>query len=153
MFPSMFCFVTFCIFCKYIACIYTYIFMCMYICMCVYTFMFTYMYICMCVYMYVYLHIYMLLSVYVLVHFCLYRRYLVNCLPCRYLGCYLSVWHCYLGIILAFSFEIVKLNTTICTKSSTQVIKINLGNMNSLFPTLIVNNSGCMYLFTLINSD
>ena len=74
-------------------------------------------------------------------------------MSCRYLGCYLSVWHCYLGSILAFSFEIIKLNTTTFTKSSTQLIKINLNNRNSLFPTLIVNNSGCMYLFTWINSD
>ena len=71
----------------------------------------------------------------------------------RCLGFYLSVWHCYLGSILAFFFEIVKLNTTTCTKSSTQVIKVNLDNMNSLFPTLMVNNSACMYLFIRINSD
>ena len=31
-------------------------------------------------------------------------------------------------------------NTTTGTKSSTQVIKINQGNVNSLFPTLIMNN-------------
>ena len=89
---------------------------------------------------------------YVLVHTFVCIKVFI-CLSCRYLGCYLLVWHCYLGSILAFSFEIVKLNTTTCAKSSTQVIKINLGNMNSLFPTLIVNNSGCMYLFIWINSD
>ena len=38
-------------------------------------------------------------------------------------------------------------------QTSTQVIKINLGNMNSLFPILMVNNSGCRYLFIWINSD
>ena len=107
------------------------------------------------VYVYLYVCIYVCLSVYkdaslyvcVGTHFCLHKIYLVNCLSCRYLGCYLSVWHCYLGCILAFSFKIVKLNTTTCTKSSTQVIEMNLSNMNSLFLTLIVNNAGCMYLF------
>ena len=119
------------------------------------------MYIHVCIYLYVYLYecvyicIFICASLYVCVgtYFCLYKSYLLNCLSCRYLGCYLSVWHCYLGSILAFCFEIVKLNTTTCTKSSTQVIKINLGNMNSLFLTLIVNNSGCMYLFIRINFD
>ena len=86
-------------------------------------------------------------------HFCLYKSYLVICLSSRHLGCYFSVWHCYLGSILAFSFKIVKLDTTNSTTSSTQVIKTNIGNMNSLFPTLIINNSGCMYLFIPINSD
>ena len=106
-----------------------------------------YIYVCSSVYIYA--------SLYVCVgtHFCLNKSYLFNCLSCRYLGCYLLVWHCYLCSILAFSFEIVNLNTTTCTKSSTQVIKINLGKMNSLFPTLIVNNSGCIYLFIWINSD
>ena len=87
------------------------------------------MYICMRVYIYVCSSVYIYASVYVYVgtHFCLYKSYLFNCLSCRYLGCYLSVWHCYLGSILAFSFEIVKLNTTTCTRSSTQVIQINLG--------------------------
>ena len=81
----------------------------------------------MCIY--VCLSVYIYASIYACVgaHFCLYKSYLVNCLSCRYLGCYLSVWQCYLGSILAFSFEIVKLNTTTCKKSSTQVIKINLG--------------------------
>ena len=86
-------------------------------------------------------------------HFCLYKSYLVICLSSRYLGCYFSVWHCYLGSILAFSFKIVKLDTTNGTTSSTQVIKTNIGNMNSLFPTLIINNCDCMYLFIPINSD
>ena len=106
-----------------------------------------YIYVCSSVYIYA--------SLYVCVgtHFCLNKSYLFNCLSCRYLDCYLLVWHCYLCSILAFSFEIVNLNTTTCTKSSTQVIKINLGKMNSLFPTLIVNNSGCIYLFIWINSD
>ena len=126
-------------FCMYIVCIYMYIFMYMHICMCVYICMFICVHICFSLCMCWY-------------KFCLYKSYLFNFFSCRYLGCYLSVWHCYLGSILAFSFEIVKLNTTTCTRSSTQVIQINLGNMKSLFPTLIVHNSGCMYLFIWINS-
>ena len=136
-----------------------------------------YMYICMCVCvslslsLYIYIYIYIIYiyacmhvlricificsSMYMYVcrygcvgtHFCLYKNYLFNCLSCRYICGYLPVWNCYLGSILAFLFEIVKLNTTTCTKCSTQVIKINLGNMNSLCPTLVVNNSDCMYLF------
>ena len=122
--------------------------MCVYICM---FYIYVYLYLCI----YVCSSVYISASLYVCVHtyFCLHKSCLVNCLSCRYLGCYLSFCQCYLGSTLAFSFEIVKLNTTTCTKSSTQVIKINLGNMNSLFPTLIVNNSGCMYLFIWINSD
>ena len=135
--------------------IFCFVIFCMYI-VWIYMYTFTYMYICMCVYIYIYVcwsvYIYASLYAYVGTHFCLYKSYLFNCLSCRYLGCYLSVWHCYLGSILAFSFEIVKLNTITCTWSSTQVIQINLGNMRSLFPTLIVHNSDCMYLFIWINS-
>ena len=127
----------------YVYCIYIYVYN-----------IFMYMYIGMCVYMYVYLCTYMLLSMLVLVHtfVCIKVIQLIVCLLDIQVA-YLSVWHCYLCSILAFSFEIVKLNTTTCTKSSTQVIKINLGNINSLFLTLIANNSGCMYLFIRINSD
>ena len=125
-------------------CIYIYLYVYLYVCI--------YMYvsrICIFVCVYIYICIFIFASLYVCVdtHFCLCKSYLFNCLSCRYLGCYLSVWHCYLGCILAFSFKIVKLNTTTCTKSSTQVIEMNLSNMNSLFLTLIVNNAGCMYLF------
>ena len=96
--------------------------MCVYICM---FYIYVYLYLCI----YVCSSVYISASLYVCVHayFCLHESYLVNCLSCRYLGCYLSVCQCYLGSILAFSFEIVKLNTTTCTKSSTQVTKINLG--------------------------
>ena len=120
--------------------LYVYLYVCVYICM---FHVYVYLYVC------VYICIFICASLYVCArtHFCLYKSYLFNCLSCRYLGCYLSVWHCYLGNILAFSFEIVKLNTTTDTKSSTKVMKINLGSMNSLFPTIIVNNSGRMYLF------
>ena len=94
---------------------------------------------CMYIHVYIYLYVYLYECVYICIficgslyvcvgtYFCLYKSYLLNCLSCRYLGCYLSVWHCYLGSILAFSFKIVKLNTTTCTRSSTQVIQINLG--------------------------
>ena len=115
--------------------LYVYICICLCICIfvCVYIYVcFTCVYICMCIYIHVCSSVYIYASLYVCVgtHFCLYKSYLVNCLSCRYLGCYLSVWHCYLGSILAFSFKIVKLDTTICTKFSTQVMKINLGNIN-----------------------
>ena len=125
----------------YIYCMYVYIFIYMYICMYVYICMFhVYVYLHVCIYIYICIFIFASLYVCVDTHFCLCKSYLFNCLPCRYLGYYLSVWHCCLGSILAFSFEIVKLNTTTGTKFSTQIIKINIGNMNSLFTTLIINN-------------
>ena len=121
----------------------------MYIYIYVYIYLYVYLYVCV----YIYICIFICASLYVCVgtHFCLYKSYLFVCLVDIQVAT--SWFHCYLGGILAFSFKIAKLNTTTCTKSSTQVIKINLGNMNSLFPTLIVNSSGCMYLFILINSD
>ena len=125
----------------YVYCMYVYIFIYMYICMYVYICMFhVYVYLHVCIYIYICIFIFASLYVCVDTHFCLCKSYLFNCLPCRYLGYYLSVWHCCLGSILAFSFEIVKLNTTTGTKFSTQIIKINIGNMNSLFTTLIINN-------------
>ena len=108
-----------------------------------------YVYLYMCVYICIF--ICASLSMCVSTHFCFHKSYLFHCLFCRYLGCYLSYWYCYFGSILAFYFEFVKLNTTTSTKSSTQVIKINVGNINSFFPTIIVNNSGCMYLFIYTN--
>ena len=108
-----------------------------------------YVYLYMCVYICIF--ICASLSICVSTHFCFHKSYLFHCLFCRYLGCYLSYWYCYFGSILAFSFEFVKLNTTTGTKSSTQVMKINVGNINSFFPTIIVNNSGCMYLFIYTN--
>ena len=101
----------------------------------IYVYIYLYVYLYVCIYIYIYICIFICASLYVCVgtHFFLYKSYLFNYLPCRYLGCYLSIWHCYLSSILAFSFEIVKLNTTTDKKSSTQVIKNNLGNMNSYF--------------------
>ena len=81
-----------------------------YICIYVYV----YLYVCIC--MYVHLCTYILVSMYVLVHTFICIK--VICLSCRYLGCWLLVWHCYLARILAISFEFQKLNTTICTKTS-----------------------------------
>ena len=130
---------------SYFVCI-LYEYICIHLHICIFVCVYIYIYVCWSVYIYASLY------AYVGTHFCLYKSYLFNRLSCRYLGCYLSVWHCYLGSILAFSFEIVKLNTITCTWSSTQVIQINLGNMRSLFPTLIVHNSDCMYLFIWINS-
>ena len=136
--------------------LYVYICICLCICIfvCVYIYVcFTCMYICMCIYIHVCSSVYIYASLYVCVgtHFCLYKSYLVNCLSCRYLGCYLSVWHCYLGSILAFSFEIVKLNTTTCTRSSTQVIQINLGNMKSEFISYFNCPQFWLYVFIYMN--
>ena len=52
-----------------------------------------YMYICMSV------CVMILVSMYVCVGtlFYLCKGYLFKCLSCTYLGCYLVVWHCYLG--------------------------------------------------------
>ena len=79
-----------------------------------------YMDICTCVYicMCVCAHICLCLCMCWYTFFYLYKSYLFNCLSCRYLGCYLLVWHCYLGSILAFSFEFQNLNTKIRTKTS-----------------------------------
>ena len=149
-------------FCHFLYVLYVY-------CMHIYIYIYIYIHVYIYLYVYLYVHIYMYISrvyicmcVYICIficaslclcvgaHFCLYKSYLFNCLSCGYLGCYLSVWHCCLGSTLGFSVKIVKLNTTTGTKSSTRVIKINLGNMNSLFPTIIVYNFGCMYLFIQI---
>ena len=109
----LFCFVW--MFCMYIVCIYMYLFICMYICMyvlCICIFLCLYIYVCSSVHIYV-------LSMNVLVHTCLYKSHFFNCLSCRYLGCYLLVWYCYLRSILAFSFKFLNMNTNTCTKSST----------------------------------
>ena len=132
--------------------IWTYVFMCIMFChvlcfVCIlYVYICIYLYICIFVCVYIYMFIYASLYVCVGTHFCLYKSYLFVCLVDIQVAT--SWFHCYSGGILAFSFKIAKLNTTTCTKSSTQVIKINLGNMNSLlFSTLIVSNFGCMYSF------
>ena len=104
MFPYMFCFAMLCMDVLYVYCMDIYV--------CIYV----YVYLYVCIYMYVHLCTYMLVSMYVLVHTVISIK--VICLSCRYLGCYLLVWHCYLGSILAFSFEFQNLNTTICTKTS-----------------------------------
>ena len=100
------------VYCMYLY-VYIYVYVYLYVCIYMYVLRIVYLYVCI----YVCLSVYKDASLYVCVgtHFCLHKIYLVNCLSCRYLGCYLSVWHCYLGCILAFSFKIVKLNTTTCT--------------------------------------
>ena len=77
---------------------------------------YVYVYLYVCIYMYAHLCTYILVSMYVVVHTFICIK--VICLSCRYLGCYLLVWHCYLGSILAFSFEFQNLNTIICIKTS-----------------------------------
>ena len=81
---------------------------CMYI-VCIYMYVFVYLYVC--IYMYVHLRTYILVSMYVLEHTFISIK--VICLSCRCLDCYLLVWYCYLGSILAFSLEFQNLNTTI----------------------------------------
>ena len=135
---------------------------CMYV-VCIYMYIFIYRYICMYIYIYIiYIYIFICVSLYVCVgtHFCFYKSfikviYLIVCLVDIWVTTsQFGIAICSIpGSILAFSFEIANLNTATGTKSSTQVIKINLGNTNSLFPTLIFNNSGCMYVFIRINSD
>ena len=85
---------------------------CMYLCTCVY--LCVYIYVCtvhLCAY-----NLCLCMCWYIYTHFYLYNK----CLSCRWhdLGCCLLVWHCYLGSILAFSFEFQNLNRTICTKTS-----------------------------------
>ena len=117
-------FVMFCMDVLYVYCMHIYIYVCIYV--------YVYLYVCIYVYIlyicvFVSVHISVCSSVYIYAclyicvgtHFCLYKSYLFNCFSCRCLGCYLLVWHCYLGSILAFSFEFLNSNTTICTKSST----------------------------------
>ena len=126
-----------------------YVYICIYLCTCIFVYVYIYvgfrqMYICMCVYMYVYLCTYMPLSMYVLVHtfVCIKVIQLTACLVDIQVA---TSWFG-IAILVVTQHSLSKLNTTNCTKLSTQVIKINLGNMNSLFPTLIVNNSCCMHL-------
>ena len=92
-----------------------YAYICMHLCICILAYIYIYIYIYVCSSVYVYACLYVGAGT----DFCLYKSYLLNCLFCRYLGCYLSVCHCYLGSILSFSFEFLNLNTTTCTKSST----------------------------------
>ena len=123
-------------------------------CMHIYTFM--YMYIWMCVYICMFICVHISFSLCMCWYTLLFVLNLFNYLSCRYLRCYLSVWHCYLGGILAFSFEIVKLHRTICTRFSTQVIKISLGsqfrnilrlfNVLPNFPFTIIETMGDYYL-------
>ena len=103
------CYVLSCFVC-FVCILYVYIciFIFMYICMCVYIYV-SRICIFVCVYIYICIFICASLCVCFGTNFCLYKSYIFNCLSCRYLGCYLLVWHYYLGSILALSFEIVKL--------------------------------------------
>ena len=68
--------------------------------------------------------------------------------PMGWGGCYLLVWHCFLGSILAFSFKFQNLNITFSTKTSNKSTYI--GYINSLFSTLITNNYW-LYVFIYMN--
>ena len=94
---------------RFVCILYAYI--CMYLCICIFC-----IFVCVCIYVCASVHIYIFVSMYVLVHTVICIK--VICLPCRYLGGYLLVWHCHLGSILALSFEFQNLNTTISTKTS-----------------------------------
>ena len=99
-------------------CIYVFVLSCYIWMFCMYI----HMYLCICIFVCVYIYLYvnsctyMLVSMYVFLY--TFVRIKVICLSCRYLGCYLLIWHCYLGSILAFSFKFQNLNLTICTKAS-----------------------------------
>ena len=103
----MFCHVLYvlCVYCMYI---YVYLSLCIFVCVYIYIYV-SRICIFVCVYIYICIFICASLCVCFGTNFCLYKRYIFNCLSCRYLGCYLLVWHYYLGSILALSFEIVKL--------------------------------------------
>ena len=103
-------------------CTYIYVFMYVLFCfvmICADVLLVHFVHICMFVYVYIYVcasvHIYICVYICAGTH-CICLK--VICLSCRYRACYLLVWHCYLGSILAFSFEFQNLNTTICTKTS-----------------------------------
>ena len=102
---ALFC----CVMYRCFVCIW-YAYICMHLCISIFV----------CVYIYVRAPVYIYACVYVCfrTHFYLYKSYLFNCLSCRYLDCYLLVWHCYLGSILAFTFEFQNLNTNIFTNAS-----------------------------------
>ena len=103
----MFCHVLYvlCVYCMYI---YVYLSLCIFVCVYIYIYV-SRICIFVCVYIYICIFICASLCVCFGTNFCLYKSYIFNCLSCRYLGCYLLVWHYYLGSILALSFEIVKL--------------------------------------------
>ena len=83
----------------------------MYVCkhLLVYVWLFLRRCVCMCVIVVccaLRIFVCMVVSIYVSPHRCL-RKSMKQMLVLLFLGCYLSVWHCYLGSILAFNIVIL----------------------------------------------
>ena len=81
----------------------------------IYIYIYIYTYLCICIFVCVYVCQYVRLCAYMLVSIYMYWRtillhkiFLINCLSCRYLRCYLLIRHSYLSNIIAFSFEFEK---------------------------------------------
>ena len=97
---TMHVFVCLCLYVYLYVCICVLIYACLLVSRCEYVWMCVF---CVCVYLS--LIILLLVSIYVSQHKCLLKVNQISvCI--FYLGCYLSVWHCYLGSILAFKIEI-----------------------------------------------
>ena len=150
----------------YILCIsicmymYAFIYMCVSIYVFVYIGLYVYMYAYMCWYMYVYLLVGMhmcesvffvfvyiclfvclLVSIYVSQHKCLWKVNEMNVFI-SFLGCYLSVWHCYLGSIPAFNNEI-QISYNVWTKPLNQ-LRLIYGQ----FIYVLLPRFGCIFFFS-----
>ena len=91
---------------------------CLYVCICLYVHMYVcidiLIYVCLllsvsCVCVCLCLFVYLLVSIYISQHKCLWKVTEINvCISSFFfhLGCYLLVWHSYLGSILAFNVEV-----------------------------------------------
>ena len=73
-----------------------------------------------------------------------------NCLYFFYLGCYLSIWHCYLSSILAFKIEF-QISYNLWTKPLNQLRLIYEQLIYVLYLNLVVYISFVMNKFWLIN--
>ena len=73
-----------------------------------------------------------------------------KCLYFSYLGCYLSVWHCYLGSILAFNIEIQN-SYNLWTKPLNQLRLIHEQFIYVLYLDLVAYISFVVHKFWLID--
>ena len=116
-----------------------------------YRYIYVYVYIFLCVYMYVDLCTYTLLSIYVLLH-------TFVCIKVIYLYKIVYLVDSQVATSrLALPFgqypSILFRNHKVEYNHLHKLLYSGNKNQPSLFPTLIVNNIGCMYLFISINSD
>ena len=123
--------------------IYIYVCVCMYVCVCVYVCICLYVYMHVCIHVLIYicllfkrceymwmgvfcvcvclcLFVCLLVSIYISQHKCLWKVNEISVCIFFHLGCYLSVWHCYLGSILAFNAE-VQISDNLWTKPLIQL--------------------------------